>query len=76
MKHDTQILTIADIAIHRLRWAKRLQKENEILEARLDRYNDVLSILDEMIRHEASYADLTKALEQGLGLPKTWEELE
>ncbi len=47
---------------------KRLQKENK-------KQLDVLSTLDEMIRHRISHVKMMKALEQGLDLPETWKEM-
>jgi hypothetical protein len=47
---------------------KRLREENK-------KQLDVLSTLDEMIRNEATHAELMKALEQGLDLPETWKEM-
>lgn len=40
------------------------------------KHSDVLTTLDGMIRERASHAKLMKALEQGLGLPETWEDLQ
>lgn len=43
MKHIfPRMLTMADIARHRLAWAKHLQKENEELEAEVKRLREVL----------------------------------
>ena len=53
----------------------RLQKENKKQHMVYLTHFDVLSTLDEMIRNEATHAELMKALEQGLDLPETWKEL-
>tara|TARA_R110000824_G_scaffold321605_1_gene508414 strand:+ start:765 stop:932 length:168 start_codon:yes stop_codon:yes gene_type:complete len=47
----------------------------EWLLARYKKQMDTLTTLDEMIRAEASHAELMKALEQGLDLPETWKDL-
>ena len=47
---------------------KRVQKENK-------KQLDILSALDEMIRHRISHVKMMKALEQGLDLPETWKEM-
>ena len=46
------------------------------LHQRHQKANDTLTELDEQIRAESSHSYLMKKLEQGLGLPETWEDLE
>jgi len=62
-------------------WYRLLEQKAELL-AEVKRLgtlttklDDVLTTLDEMIRGEKPHAKLMKALEQGLGLPETWEDL-
>ena len=47
---------------------KRLREKNK-------KQLDVLSTLDEMIRHRISHVKMMKVLEQGLDLPETWKEM-
>tara|TARA_R100001377_G_C3110248_1_gene82287 strand:+ start:356 stop:577 length:222 start_codon:yes stop_codon:yes gene_type:complete len=54
---------------------QQIVKGNEMLGEEVKRLRDVLSTLDEMIKQYVPHPQLMKALEQGLGLPETWEEL-
>ena len=49
----------------------------EVLQLREEskKKGNVLSTLDEMIRHRISHVKMMKALEQGLDLPETWKEM-
>tara|TARA_R100000388_G_scaffold92463_1_gene75540 strand:- start:124 stop:465 length:342 start_codon:yes stop_codon:yes gene_type:complete len=64
-KADAQLIADAPLLLAEV---KRLREESK-------KKGNVLTTLDEMIRNEATHAELMKALEQGLGIPETWQDL-
>ena len=74
MKVKRMILTMVNDTEEGNEWADLFEFVSN-LHHQYTKANNTLTDLDENIRAESSHSYLMKLLEQGMGLPETWEDL-